>query len=553
MMAEIGDRRAMRHALTLAVAAFLLFLLRTPFTTLWDRDEPRFAQATVEMVASGRALVPIFNGELRAHKPILVYWLMSVPVRLLGATELSVRLVSCLSAALAGFLTFLAGRLLFTPRAGLWAMGCLLSTLLVSVEGPAATADALLLACLTAAAAAFAAGLARGARASHFAALALAIGAAELAKGPVGLAIPALGIALTLFLVRAEVPRAGRLARLGALAALGGTALFLAWAIPANVATEGRFLAEGFGRHVVGRALRPMEGHGGRFLLMLPYYVPVALLGFMPWTLHLPGALSAVLHGRAGGNRGRAFVIGWTLPTFVLFTLVATKLPHYVLPAWPALALAVGATLDSARRGDLPARDLLWLRRGAFLFVPLALLQAAALVTVPFLLKDVPLHIPCFTIAAAGLALGAWALRLHLSERFEAAARVLLAGALVIQTAVAVWLLPALEPLKPVPPLAAAIRARTAAGAPVATYGFEEPSLDFYLDRPPIERLGNDEAVAAWTKREGPGALVLPRDAFARLGPDAAARCAEIGSARGFNVANGTRSDLVAVERRPPR
>ncbi|HSU81263.1 MAG TPA: glycosyltransferase family 39 protein, partial [Thermoanaerobaculia bacterium] len=75
------------RALAAAAAILVAFLALTPWTTLWDRDEPRFAQATVEMLASGNYLYPPFNGHLRTDKPILIYWLMALSVRLLGATE----------------------------------------------------------------------------------------------------------------------------------------------------------------------------------------------------------------------------------------------------------------------------------------------------------------------------------------------------------------------------------------------------------------------------------------------------------------------------------
>src|SRR5205807_4582911 len=141
----------------------------------------------------------------------------------------------------------------------------------------------------------------------------------------------------------------------------------------------------GIGKHVVGRALGAMEGHGGGawhgwrgWVAGLPFYLAVVWLGFAPWVLWLPAVVSATLGGRLGGERGRALLIGWVVPTFALMTLVATRLPHYVLPAWPALALAVGATLEAEQRGELASRDHRWLRRGAWLLGPLVGLALAA-------------------------------------------------------------------------------------------------------------------------------------------------------------------------------
>jgi 4-amino-4-deoxy-L-arabinose transferase-like glycosyltransferase len=87
-----------------------------------------------------------------------------------------------------------------------------------------------------------------------------------------------------------------------------------------------------------------MEGHGGNRLLILPYYLTVTRIGFAPWTPYLPGAASAVLGGRVGGPRLRALLVGWAAPVFLMLTLIATKLSHYLLPVWPALARNLSAS-----------------------------------------------------------------------------------------------------------------------------------------------------------------------------------------------------------------
>jgi 4-amino-4-deoxy-L-arabinose transferase-like glycosyltransferase len=69
-----------------------MYLLFAGSSTLWDRDEALYARATVEMIESGNYFVPTFNGEAWADKPILLYWLMSVPVRLFGPSEVACRL-----------------------------------------------------------------------------------------------------------------------------------------------------------------------------------------------------------------------------------------------------------------------------------------------------------------------------------------------------------------------------------------------------------------------------------------------------------------------------
>ena len=118
-----------------------------------------------------------------------------------------------------------------------------------------------------------------------------------------------------------------------------GALLFIVWAIPANNATDGEFLRLGIGHHVLARAAKPLESHGGRFLLNLLYYLPVIIVGFFPWTLHLPGSISAVLNRRVGAVHFRELFLAWVVSIVVIMTLVATKLPHYILFTWPALAV----------------------------------------------------------------------------------------------------------------------------------------------------------------------------------------------------------------------
>jgi 4-amino-4-deoxy-L-arabinose transferase-like glycosyltransferase len=592
-------------ALALAGAIFAVLLGLASRTTLWDRDEPRFAQATVEMIASGDYLVPTFNGSLRADKPILAYWWMALPMRLLGPSALAARLGSAAAMAIAALLTFAAARRLLPDGAGLWAMAVLAATPLAVVEGQAATADALLLAAVTGALACFAAALTGdGRRLWPWLGLGLALGLAQLAKGPVGLAVPGLGIATTLVILGRRARREeetasgpgeaaavpiGRYAMRAAIAALLGVAIFCAWGVPANLATGGELARVGIGKHVVGRALGAMEGHGGGawhgwrgWVAGLPFYLAVAWLGFAPWVLWLPAAASATLGGRLGGERGRALLIGWVVPTFALMTLVATRLPHYVLPAWPALAIGVGGTLEAERRGELAPRDLRWLRRGAWLLGPLAGLALAALAALaavvlailaapavsgrqPALAGPGPslpvagagladleaeLALPCLALAAVLAVAGGWALRDHLAGRYRRAAAVLVGGALAAALVAGGSVAPAVERLKPAPRLAAAVRAATAPAVPVATFEYAEPSFTFYLGRRPVRELRDAGAVRAWAAAGGPGVLVLPRSVSQALGRELAGTT-EIAAAKGWNVAKGRPLELVALLRGP--
>ena len=341
------------------------------------------------MVHSGNYLFPTFRGELRPDKPILIYWLMSLPVRLFGPTELACRFFAPVGAAVACLLTYLMACHLSGPGTGLLAMVILATTPLLLMTGTAATTDAVLLATIVGAFAVFESAFREGIKKIHLVGFALTLGAALLTKGPVGLVLPILGMIVILVVARRfSLTWAGTLL----VAAVLASGIFLVWAIPANDATGGEFLRRGIGYHVVARTVRPIDSHGGNFFLTLPFYIPVVIFAFFPWILFLPGALSAVAGGRVGGRYGRSFLLGWMIPIFLFMSFVSTKLPHYIMPIWPALSLAVAGTIEAAERGSLSPRDLRWLVYGRWLFAAIGILGGAALVVGPWFVPALGLN-----------------------------------------------------------------------------------------------------------------------------------------------------------------
>ncbi|MGH7537463.1 MAG: ArnT family glycosyltransferase [Gemmatimonadales bacterium] len=506
------------------------------------------------MVRSGNYLYPTFNGELRPDKPILVYWLMSVPVRLFGPHEVAIRTVAAVGMAVAALATYAAGRWLFAPRTGLLAAAVLVTTPLVLVEGSAATTDAVLLACITVALAGFAHAFRYGWRHTHTIVLALSMCTGLYTKGPVGLVVPLSSIALAWWLGRNTTPL--RPSRLSALALASAVAVggFLIWAIPANTAMTGALARSGVGYHVVQRMLEPLDGHGGRLVWFLPYYLVVVVVGFFPWTFYLGGALSALRGARLGGGAPRAVLVGWILPTFLLMSLVATKLPHYVLPIWPALALAVAGAIHAAERGELDDRDRRWLRRGAWPAAVTGSLMATASVTLPRWLPAPGLGAPAMAAGLIVLAMTVVAIREVYVGRLRASVQAVLLGALCFDGVIAAGVLPALDRLKVSPRIAAAILESGVADAPILTRAYSEPSLVFYLGGRRVHGLSSDAEVARWAREPGSGTLVVPRDAWAGVeARHGTLGFEEIAAARGYNFGRGEWLELVALAKLTPR
>ena len=535
------------QALLLAVAIAAAYLFMDTRATLWDRDEPRFARATAEMVASGDYLVPTFNGQLRPDKPILIYWLMSIPMRVLGPTELACRFFGSIGTALTCWLTFFIGKTLLSPRVGLWAMAILATSLMMLYMGTAATADGVLLPFMVAQMAVFVEFATSTRRGWAQVLMGLAVGGALLAKGPVG-GMPLLALAVTVGLARQPYPAVWRLRELTLAAGLG-LILFLLWALPANAATEGEFFRQGIGHHVLSRAAKPLEHHGGRFLLYLPYYLPVILIGLFPWTLFLPAALSACLGRRLGGTPFRSLFLAWTVPLLIVMTLVATKLPHYILFLWPMAALAIAATLDAAHHGSLAQQDLRWLQRGAGLFLAMSTLPGLALIAAPWYVRmlDLPLTTVLCGLVLLGEAVAVmWAMR---RSKRQYLARVLVAGTLAFLLLFLLCVMPAIETLKISPTIARMVREKGRDLPPIATYDYAEPTLNFYIGAT-LDPLGTREALQAWLEVEGPGLLIISQRARTELAAEGMnLNLDSLGSKGGFNYTKGNMMEIHLLAR----
>ena len=576
----------------IALGLLGLYLLLSGSSTLWDRDEPRFARAAAEMLQSGDFRVITFNGELRAVKPPLVYWLMAGGLEWFGFHELSVRLWSGLGVALASIFVYGSAKRMLGSRGAPWAMVIFGTSLMPLWLATAATADGVTVAWLAMAQWLFIEMIYRGWRWWHMVLMAVALGLTALGKGPLAV-LPVISIALSAVLLRRMDPTPPKLGvkfwAAGVAATLAGLALFLSWAIPANLATGGELAQEGlFNRGFITRMFKPMQGHGGEgivgYLLTLPIYLPYLVFDVFPWCLLLPGAFMALVRGRLAGPRERALLWGWTLPTFVIFSLVATKLPHYMLGLMPMLAIGLAAvptryrsTAVQQRRASrgrpgsgapnprmLNKKDRDWVRGGAWFFGGIALALAGALLIGPWLVQ-LNEQRPAGLIAA-GAAVGvvvlivtAWVARLHLTERVLQSARATLLGFVGIAVLASLVLLPRIEEtIKISPELAADVRTEVPEDAPVYMGGYEEPSLVFYLNRPhdqPVRSLnGRRAALESFASAPGPAALVVSRERWTRLldGGPVPERLERVAVERTLNYSAEARlEDVLVFVRRP--
>ncbi len=492
-------------AIAIAAALALLYTAFAAGTTLWDRDEPRYARTAVETLQGGDWLVPHLNDQPRLRKPPLIYWIMAPFAALMGPTTLALRMCSIITMIAAAILTFLIGRRMFNADVGLWAMTIFGTTGLTIFLGSAAMIDATMIFFTTAAIAIFIDAVFRRSAWWHWPILFICFAAIALLKGPLVWPIPLLAAAGAAIIARSEVrlPKSWWFG-MGACA-IAGLIVLAAWAFPANQATDGALFDVGLRQHVLKRLATGMEGHGSNnlpeYILLLPIYFPAILLVFFPWTLHLPGAVRSLLSSSFSDRRRRAILIAAIIPWFVLISLTSTKLLHYPMPILPFLAILTAATMDRWRSGPLTRRDRTWLKIGIWMFAIPATALVLTVAALPWALERPGIRITATISALAFAVWAAVAIYLQSRERIVHSSLVL-AAALppLLFYSLLTWV-PVLEDeLKVSADVSAFIHERFEPTGPLYMMDYDEPSLFFYLNRPPgfpIIRLKPRE-VADW-------------------------------------------------------
>jgi 4-amino-4-deoxy-L-arabinose transferase-like glycosyltransferase len=491
-----------RWRLVLLVGLVLACLLPGLFSIpIVDRDEARFAQASRQMVESGDYVVPRLGEATRFKKPIGIYWLQVGAVKLTGHDATApiwvFRLPSLFGALLAVLVTYAVGRRMFGEEAGFLAAALIGTSLILAVEARLAKTDAVQLAAavtgqwVLARAYLAPAGerLSRAWTLLFWGAMAVGI----LIKGPIVPMLAALTVATLCLWDR----KAAWLKQLRpALGVPFMLVLVLPWLIAIMVHSGTDFFRESVGHDLLAKVATGQETHG------LPPGAHFAVFWFAFW----PGAaLAAAAVPWVWANRAVPavrFCLAWLIPFWIVFELIATKLPHYTLPAYPALALLAAAALTAPREGP----DALWKRvLGALSAIGGAVGAVAGLVVL-YLLER---HLPPLVLSLAALVViialyaGRQALRLGLA----AAVRVLLVEALALYVLLFAVVAPRADRLWIAPRLAAAVSHVACAVPQIMVAGFSEPSVLFVLGKD--TRLGDGVTAADFLNQPGCRAVII--------------------------------------------
>jgi 4-amino-4-deoxy-L-arabinose transferase-like glycosyltransferase len=470
-----------RAAMVLLVVALLGFLPGFFSIPPIDRDEARFAQATKQMVESSDYVDIRFQDEVRYKKPVGIYWLQAGVVktaRALGfqhalTTIWLYRVPSLFGAVGAVLLTYWAALALVSRRAALLAGLMMASCVLLGIERLMAKTDAMLLMTVVAAMGAMGRAYLCAAdcerpdaiRAWLIAAVFwTALAAGVLLKGPVVVMVVGLA-ALALAIVDRSAHWLLQLKPV--VGAVWFVILVLPWFVAIAGRSGGEFFAESVGQDLLSKIFTAQEGHGA----------PPGYYFVLFWLTFWPGAMLAGLSAPyVWGARHQPtirFLLAWLVPCWLLFELVVTKLPHYVLPLYPAIAILIAGAVDARALSRKP-----WLAWGTvWWFVGPVIAGIGAIVALAVIGRQFGLMAWPLVGGAAIMGLLAW--RLYEADGAEHA--LLRAVAAAVLTAMAIFglVFPALGYLFPSPALARVLRDSGCAHPVAAAVGYQEPSLVF--------------------------------------------------------------------------
>ena len=482
-----------------------------------DIDEARFAQATRQMVESGDYVRIRLQDAERNRKPIGIYWLQAASVHVFEPLTPRVntiwpyRVPSALGLLLAALAAFWGGTALIGRRAALIGAALFATGLLAGIEGMTAKTDAVMVGFITLAIAALAR-LRFTQDSPRLLALVFwgALACDVLIKG----VVPPMAAALTLLTFGLWERRA---AWMKPLLWWPGPALAIAiaapWLIAIGIVTEGRFytdlLRNELGPKVAG-ADHAHSGAPGYYLLLLPFLI-------FPATYALPAAArlcwDAVRSRRDDDTHAPfRFLIAWAAPTFIAFELFPTKLVHYTLPVYPAIALMCGAGLVAMRgrrwRTTHPAGVVVFAVAGAAI---VAIMATVATFMPGDTGADLRRAVSTGLIGVGALAAAITAL--FMLRRPTARALALIACALVLSFSLRERLLPEARLLFPSNEAVAALtRARLLPNDDQALWvvGYTQPSLVF-LTRTSIRLIDSDRMGDLARVREGDAMVVEGR------------------------------------------
>jgi 4-amino-4-deoxy-L-arabinose transferase-like glycosyltransferase len=470
-----SNRRAATVLLALSLLAFLPGFFQIPPV---DRDEAYFAQATKQMIETGDYVDIRYQDDVRYRKPVGIYWLQAAVVKTASALGMPnarttiwlYRLPSLIGAIGAVLATYWCALAFVSRRGALLAGLMLMSSAILGVEARLAKTDAVLLCTVVLAMAVLARVYLAAQRrepqpgAGQLAIFWTALGFGILVKGPLILMV--VGLAAAALII---IDRSARwlLALQPVPGLLWLVLLVLPWFIAIYTRVGSQFLVASVGEDMLSKVAGAQESHGAPPGL----YLVLFFATFFPASILAGLAAPAVWAVRR--EAAARFLLAWLVPSWIVFEVIITKLPHYVLPLYPAIAILTAGAVESRVLSRRP-----WLERGVmWWFLAPVIVSILAVVAAIIIVHDLVLLAWPFFAAAIVCGLFAW--QLYDQEGAERAFTRAVEGVVAMAIAIYAIVVPSLDPVFPSVALAQVLRDAPCPNPVAASAGYEEPSLVF--------------------------------------------------------------------------
>jgi 4-amino-4-deoxy-L-arabinose transferase-like glycosyltransferase len=543
--------RSIKPYLLLALLCALLYLPGIATVPMMDRDSAHFAQATKQMLQSNNYFQIRFQEKTRYQKPPGINWLQAMSVKAFSDEQSNKVWPYRVPSALGGLLSvllcyFFAARFLHKEAAMLGA-SLLAVTLLLIVESHLAVIDSSLLSsvimmqgalwCIYTKAK-------QGEKAGWGWALLfwLAMGYGFVLKG----VTPLVGF-LTLFAL-SIVDRNWRW--LKGLRWQWGIPLLLVsmvWLIWVNEAEQSNYLLKMVQKDLLPKLQGGHESHGQPPL----FHLAILPLTFWPASLFLWQA--GVRGWVKRKDQVEKFLLAWIVPTWVFFELMPTKLPQYVLPTFPAVALLAALAIMRASETPIEGKHWRWLKFLIVLWLLFSIGFACVFLLLPYLLSSTVSILGVFIfLAISTTALVASYFSWH--KEFKAAAISAILGAVISYAPIYQGFLPSLRPLwlsnQIIDVLGSERISHLSAQRPLLAFDYEEPSLVFNLDTTKVKFASFSEIEASLAANRV-NYLLIAREYLPQLESMASNKGVNlkaVGDVEGINYNKGKRVSLRVLE-----
>lgn len=542
--------RLVRYQFWIILAAGVIYFANLGVAALFDMDEALYTTCAREMHDRHNLVVPWFNGEIFPEKPVLMFWTMIGGFELFGVSEFGARFFSAMFGVGTALLAFHLGRILFNPRVGFWTGLITASTIVFAISARAATVDSALTFFTTLAFLMFVLGWQKGSgvrgqgsgEGEAFAnrrfplgyaiATYACIGVAVLGKGPVGMLLPVAAMGLFLLGIngwRSFFRSAWWMRPITLVVVIAVVAA--PWYIEVGRQTNWEWPKQFFWMFNVRPFSQPIQGHGSTSAVLvsiLLYFFQIAalLICFFPWSVFLGPTVADTFRRLKEGKRaepdseaaqwrpGVLLAACWFLTWLVFWSICKTKLPHYLMPAYPALAMLTACFVDrwlgaEALNGPLPFPT--WALRNAW--ISMIVVGLGIMIAIPIVVMATNFLPGEGWLGCMGLPLvlgGGWCWWTTSRGEYQAAAIAFAVASVVFLTAAFGIGTVRVDRFQNAKPMIAAICADEGVKgpelstarprSPIATYCFFRESTVYYNGKP-VTKCDDDEATGRTAKQ----------------------------------------------------